>query len=431
MATALEAAFPLNSNWPAATVRSKLAEAMIAVFDTPDLSGEDFSIQPYPAIAIYGPDGDLTLYAFDATDTVTADDGGVSCIVVSGRRYKRAGEMMVKDAAISATTATQPASPSLGDTYIVPAAPSGDDWASQAKTVATFTARGWIFRQPFVGMMVYVADQDAIYHYDSNGDWIGGLPIGAIQDGSIPAKKLEHPFAILKAEDERDTPPGSPPTIGTMYQVGTSPTGDFVGHDREIARWTGSVYEFLAPAEGDTIYRVDERALYTMRSGVWERTTPRSPVSAIYRETQTGSASGPTGVFHELVSKSIAALPGEFVKVDLVDFTGTLSAASSSIGGGSVTMGVRIDTESSFSGTTDTASADANLGNATSIAGREPTMMYRSSNPPLQGLTKRSFIVPVLDSLPHKYAVCIRTAGQGGSITNYYISATFSVVSII
>src|SRR5690606_24504088 len=155
-----------------------------------------------------GADGDITLYAYDATDTTTADDGGISCIVVSGRRYKRAGEMAVRDAAISATTDTQPVSPSLGDTYIVPAAPSGDDWASKAKTVAHYTALGWVFRQPFVGMMVYVEDEDAIYHYDSGGSWVKGLPVGAIPDGSIPPKKLAHPFAILKVEDQRNDPPG-------------------------------------------------------------------------------------------------------------------------------------------------------------------------------------------------------------------------------
>lgn len=270
MTTSLEQAFPLNSNWPAATVRSKLAEAMIAVFDTADLSGEDFSIQPYPAIAVYGPDGDLTFYAYDATDTVTADDGGVSCIVVSGRRYKRSGEVIVRDAAISATTTAQPVSPSFGDTYIVPAAPSGDNWAGQAKTVATFTARGWIFRQPFVGMMVYVEDDDAIYHHDSNGDWIAGLPIGAIQDRSIGGRKLQDQFYVHKVEEERNTPPVSPPTAGTKYQVGASPGGAFVGHDREIAQWNGSEYEFLAPqGDGDMIFRRDLNRLFFYLSGEW------------------------------------------------------------------------------------------------------------------------------------------------------------------
>lgn len=358
MVTSLESAFPLNSNWPAATVRAKLAEAMIAVFDTADLSGEDFSIQPYPAIAVYGPDGDLTLYAYDATDTTTADDGGVSCIVVSGRRYKRSGEMAVRDAAISATTDAQPVSPSLGDTYIVPAAPSGDDWASKAKTVATFSARGWIFRQPFVGMMVYVEDEDAIYHYDSGGSWVKGLPIGAIQDGSIPPKKLAHPFAILKVEDQRNAPPGSAPTVGTMYQVGTSPTGDFVGHTNAVARWNESAsWEFIAPAEGDTIYRKDAGTIYTYRSGAWERTVEKTAVPFFKYYDDVTDVAFETAGTAILTTGPLSGSAGEIweVHVRTASLSATVGAGTGS--GNTYALEIRLDSESTPRATILTANA--------------------------------------------------------------------------
>src|SRR5690606_2929684 len=129
--------------------------------------------------------------------------------------------------------------------------------------------RGWIFRQPFVGMMVYVEDEDGLYHYDSSGNWISGLPIGAIADRSIPVTKLDDPFAIIKVEDIRNDPPGTAPTIGTSYIVGTAPTGDFIGHVNDVARWTGSVWTFISPTEGYTIYRRDIEQLYTWRSGQW------------------------------------------------------------------------------------------------------------------------------------------------------------------
>lgn len=270
MTTPLETAFPINANFVTSTLRSNLAQQSVFCSPTADLSGEDFTIQPYAAVAVYGADGDLTFYAYDATDTTTADDGGVSCIVVSGRRYIRATNYALKGSAISGTTTAQPGSPSFGDTYIVPAAPTGDDWASEAKTVATYTARGWVFVQPETGWLVYVEDEDGYYHYDSNGDWIAGLPVGAIQDGSIPPRKLAEPFAILKVEDERNDPPGSPPTAGTMYQVGTSPTGDFSGHSAEVARYNGSGWEFLAPeGDGDMIFRRDLNKLFFFISGSW------------------------------------------------------------------------------------------------------------------------------------------------------------------
>ncbi|SFQ80854.1 Protein of unknown function, partial [Nitratireductor indicus] len=255
-----------------ATVRSEVAQGIVGVFDTPDLSGENFAIQPYAAIAVYGPDGDLVFYAYDADDTTTADDGGTTCIVVSGRRYKRSTELTVKDAVLSATTTAQPASPTLGDAYIVPAAPSGTDWASKAETVATFTARGWIFRQPYVGMVVYVEDEATFYHYNASGDWQQGLPPGALPDGSIVPMKLFEPFGILVVEDERNDPPGGTPTTGSLYQVGTSPTGAFVGHVGEIARFNGVSYDFIAASEGNTIYRKDASTLFSYRSGAWELT---------------------------------------------------------------------------------------------------------------------------------------------------------------
>lgn len=336
MTTALEEAFPLNSNWPAANVRSKLAEAMIAVFDTPDLSGEDFSIQPHAAIAVAGPGGDLTFYAYDAADTTTADDGGITCIVVSGRRYIRSGEVIVRDAAISATVTAQPSVPTFGDTYIVPQAPTGDDWAGHARSVATYTARGWIFRQPFIGMIVYVEDEDGLYHYDSAGSWISGLPIGAIQDGSIPPNKLSDPFAILRVVDERNAPPGGSPATGTMYQVGTGPTGPFAGHDRQIARWNGAGYIFIIPTEGATIYRSDMETLYSYKSGLWEPTVRRPAIErSFYREVDSASNNG-TGIVDHVTIPALVLRPGQQLR-----FSGMANGTPS--GGGIWAIGLRID----------------------------------------------------------------------------------------
>lgn len=332
MTTALETAFPLNSNWPAATVRSKLAEAMIGVFDTPDLSGEDFSIQPYAAIAVAGPTGDLTFYAFDAGDTTTADDGGITCIVVSGRRYIRSGEVIVRDAAISATISVQPATPTFGDTYIVPQAPSGDDWSGQAKTVATYTARGWVFRQPFVGMIVYVEDEDGLHHYDSSGNWVSGLPIGAIADRSIPVTKLDDPFAIIKVEDIRNDPPGTAPALGTSYIVGVAPSDDFIGHVNDVARWAGSAWTFIQPTEGDTIYRRDSEQLYTWRSGQWVPSVDASPLKFFLRGGDTGTVNFPDQSTYELTAANgLTGNPGDFWLVEVVSADLAVSSSNAKV----------------------------------------------------------------------------------------------------
>jgi|GEM_PF-7016137 len=348
MTTHLEQAFPLNTNWPAANVRSEVAQGIVGVFDTPDLSGEDFTIQPYAAIGVYGPDGDLVFYAYDADDTTTADDGGTTCIVVSGRRYKRSTELTVKDAALSATTSAQPASPALGDTYIVPAAPSGTDWASQAETVATFTARGWIFRQPYVGMVVYVEDEATFYHYNAAGDWQQGLPPGALPDGSIVPMKLFEPFGILVVEDERNDPPGGTPTTGSLYQVGTSPTGAFVGHVGEIARFNGAGYDFIAPNEGNTIYRKDASTLFSYRSGAWELTIATAVLKFFKMYGPSGNvayadSTTPTTV---LAAASLSGAVGDVWEIQIRD--GYIQARS--LQGGTqkwFELGIYVDAESS------------------------------------------------------------------------------------
>lgn len=348
MTTAFETAFPLGANFIAATVRSKLAEAMIGVFTTANLSAEDFTIQPYKAIAVEGPDGDLEFYAYDSTDTVTADDGGVSCIVVSGRRYKKRIDVIVRDSALSATTTAQPVSPTLGDTYIIPAAPSGTDWASEAKTVATYTARGWIFREPFVGMVVYVEDEEEFYHYDPNGDWVLGLGAGALPDGSVRPKKLFYPFGQIKVVDQRNAPPGGTPTNGTAYQVGTSPTGLFTGHANDIAIWnsTGAgSWEFHDPVEGDEIYRLDIGTPYSYRSGVWGRTiaAPVAVQSYYIDDTTEGTASG--ALTNRLSSPSITAAVGQKIRVSVTVVATTLASTAGST---TVSLGIRTDTGGSL-----------------------------------------------------------------------------------
>lgn len=403
MTTPMETAFPLGSNWVASTVRSKLAEQSIYCTTSADLSVEDFSIQPYAAVAVFGADGDLELYAYDAADTTTADDGGTTCIVVSGRRYKKRGEVIVRDAALSATTTAQPGSPTLGDTYIVPAAPSGDDWASEAKTVATYTARGWIFREPFVGMLVYVADEDGFYHYDSGGDWIAGLPVGALADGSIQPMTLAEPFAILKVEDQRNAPPGSPPAAGTMYQVGTSPTGAFSGHASEVARYTGSAYVFLAPAEGDTIYRTDIGALYSYRSGTWERTVS-APVVVQSHYVDDVTVSTSTGsLTNRISSPSITAVSGQKLRVTCHCTSGSTESVAGSI----MSLGIRIDSTGSLTKTLQTWATNVSLNNTVYVGE-----------------------IAVPDGSAHTYRIATqRTTGSSGNFTSFTGRAIFEVIN--
>lgn len=412
MTTPLEQAFPNGANWVAGVVRSKLAEQSIFCTTQTDLSAENFTIQPYAAIAVFGGEGDLEFYAYDAADTTTGDDGGLSCIVVSGRRYKKRGEAIVRDAALSATTSAQPATPSLGDTYIVPVAPSGDDWASHADEIATFTARGWLFRQPFIGMIVYVADEDLLYHFDSNGDWVGGLPVGALANGSVQPRMLAEPFAILKVEDQRNAPPGSAPTAGTMYQVGTSPTGAFAAQANKVARWTGSAWSFFTPSEGDMIYRKDQASLFTFRSGAWGQTV-RNPsiVQAYYvRSTVNTTSNAATS---RVSSPSITALVGQKIRATLFIEAATISTsanASTPI----FDIGLRIDTSSALAGL--------------AMFIEKTTTVAQSQSFTQLGAAFVEIDVP--DTAAHVYSVAsILRSGSANGLANVTARAIFEVVN--
>lgn len=406
MTTDLERAFPLDSDWSAAGVRSNLAGGMIGVFPDPDLSAEDFTIQPFSAIAVYGPEGDLVLYAYDELDTVTPDDGGTTTIVVSGRRYKRTSDVILRDSAISATTSAQPVDPDFGDTYIVPVAPTGEYWAPQAKTVATFSARGWIFRQPFVGMIVYVEDEDGLYHYDSSGNWVAGLPIGAISDRSIPVTKLDDPFAVIKVEGVRNTPLAPAPTYGTSFIIGTAPTGEWAGRINEVARWEGAGWEYIVPTEGDMVYNRSDSALWSYRSGLWSQTTP-SPVYEWFSRKEVVDVTWAVGGT-DILTFDVSGVPGQLWKITVE--SARIRAVATSGSSASIALRVYFDDES------------AHRFSLASAAGTSPSV--------LSGVASLGiYYIEVLDESVHQIrVVALRPSGSGTS--DRTASAAVSVETI-
>ena len=53
-------------------------------------------------------------------------------------------------------------------------------------------------------------------------------------------------FVTPVVADIADAPPGSP-TVGDLYIVGTSPSGDFTGHENELAQYLTGGWVFYAP----------------------------------------------------------------------------------------------------------------------------------------------------------------------------------------
>lgn len=72
--------------------------------------------------------------------------------------------------------------------------------------------------------------------------------------------------------NSQNAPPGSPAT-GDIYLVGTSPSGAWVGHAKDIAEWNGSSWDFTDGVQGDFLYNATTVLTYIFRSGNWVQTT--------------------------------------------------------------------------------------------------------------------------------------------------------------
>lgn len=214
------------------------------------------------------------IFWYDATDTTTVHDGVTCLVTTDGKRFKADGTR-VNGAVIYAVDdddlTAPPGGEAIGDSFLLPAAPTGD-WAAYGKHVAIYTRRGYVFVAPRDGMLVYVSDEDIYMRYNGTA-WVAGFGSSAIADGSLKAAKLEQAYG-WRVESETATPPGSIPAEGTLYIVGSSATGAWAGEDGNIARSTGAAWEFVDAAEGMTVFNKALGYNVSNKSGSWQVDRP-------------------------------------------------------------------------------------------------------------------------------------------------------------
>lgn len=100
--------------------------------------------------------------------------------------------------------------------------------------------------------------------------------------------------ALLQAGvTDRDLtgPPGSPAN-GAVYIPASVATGSWAGQEGKLAQWYASAWYFLTPAEGWTVWVIDEQVRLTYQGGNWARTTskptfPTQAKTADYTVTST------------------------------------------------------------------------------------------------------------------------------------------------
>jgi len=86
-------------------------------------------------------------------------------------------DMIVGGAVEDGPLAAPPASPAIGDAYIVDLAPTGE-WAGHPASVAAYTSGGWRFVAPVDGISIYVKAQRLWANYGA-GAWEIGLLRGS------------------------------------------------------------------------------------------------------------------------------------------------------------------------------------------------------------------------------------------------------------
>lgn len=217
------------------------------------------------------------VFWYDPLDALTAHDG-TSCIVdADGKRFKSdgtAGHNSRLKVVIDKDLSTPPATPDVGDVYIVAAGGTGA-WATKDKNFAEYTERGWRFIVPMAFDIAMVVDEALYYHYSAGGAWTSGLPALTIADGSISLKKLKYfPLGVSVENQTTNTPPGSP-ADGVAYIVGGTPTGAWVGHSLDLAIYETSGWVFYDGYEGAEVYDKSLDVTYIHNGSTWE--TPNVP----------------------------------------------------------------------------------------------------------------------------------------------------------
>lgn len=89
---------------------------------------------------------------------------------------------------------------------------------------------------------------------------------GAAMNANLRALDVLVQARVL--DKDLSAPPGSP-AAGDTYIVAGSPSGAWTGHAGKIARWSGTVWEFVTPKAGWFVWVADEAIHYDYTGSAW------------------------------------------------------------------------------------------------------------------------------------------------------------------
>lgn len=205
-------------------------------------------------------------------DDSTTDHDEMTCIVtLDGSRYKT-NDVRFPEKVLSRTITEPPISGvDYGDTFLVPEGGT-EDWAGKDGYRAMFTARGWKFKPPAVGELVYVADPVDLgfIHVNDQGEWEDGVGPRNLVDASVLPRHLL--IRSWQVENQTTTSPPSTGPAGEQYIIGPAATGDWSGHDGKIA-WrpaTDAAFVITTPFVGEEAFDKDLNVSVKWNGSEWQ-----------------------------------------------------------------------------------------------------------------------------------------------------------------
>lgn len=191
---------------------------------------------------------------------------------------------------LSVTVTAPPASPTLGDAYIIPAGATGV-WAGKAQQLTEWNGTSWNVTPTKDGHGVGLPDGRVFERVSgvyveilASRDWVNTRKTPLTQLNSLS-------WLTIKSMTLA-TPPAIP-SEGDAYLIAASPTGAWAGRSGQIAEWSNGVWVFKTAADGHGISlpdgRVFERVSGTYieklaldaQSGKWSYTAASGSESAL------------------------------------------------------------------------------------------------------------------------------------------------------
>jgi hypothetical protein len=176
------------------------------------------------------------------------------------------------ESVLSRSIVAQPVTPASGDTYLIPTAATGVDWAGRDGQFGIYTNAGWRFAILPIGRFLYVKDETAFYYRNTSGVWTAGVGSIALGPNSVNLSNVLGANAsfVIKVENQTTNAPPVSPSPPTAYVIGPSPTGAWSGNAGKLAIClTAGSFTIIAPVAGDTVYDKAQNNSFTFNGTAW------------------------------------------------------------------------------------------------------------------------------------------------------------------